>query len=243
MSLIFVSNLWIQSLLSCLIYLCIYQTTNVSSWGHINPLKDGEKIRLNINKNKPIIMANSNKVSILPSSEADNASTSHHSSSSSSSSSSSKAQLLLRPPPAAGSTVHFQSTATNITSDTRSQQKLSQPSTSQPSTSQPSTSQPSTSQPSTSHPSTSHPSTSQPSTSLSTTTIISDSYAVAIEGEEDWSDFTSSWIYIHGETIYHNGWTDGLKEDITGRVLLNNEMNFNFKLVECFFNILYKSPC
>jgi len=99
-------------------------------------------------------MANSNKVSILPSPEADNASTCHHSSSSSSSS---KAQLLLRPPPAAGSTVHFQSTATNITSDTRSQQKLS-----------------------------------QPSTSLSTTTIISDSYAAAIEGEEDWSDFTSS---------------------------------------------------
>jgi len=104
-------------------------------------------------------MANSNKVSILPSPEADNASNSHHSSSSSSSS---KAQLLLRPPPAAGSTVHFQSTATNITSDTRSQQKLSQPSIS------------------------------QPSTSLPTTTIISDSYAAAIEGEEDWSDFTSS---------------------------------------------------
>ena len=100
-------------------------------------------------------MANSNMVSILPSPEADNASTSHRSSSSSSSSS--KAQLLLRPPPAAGSTVHFQSTATNITSDTRSHQKLS-----------------------------------QPSASLSTTTIISDSYAVAIEGEEDWSDFTSS---------------------------------------------------
>jgi len=106
-------------------------------------------------------MANSNKVSILPSPEADNASTCHHSSSSS------KAQLLLRPPPAAGSTVHFQSTATNITSNTSSQQKLS-------------------------HPSTSQPSTSHPSTSLSTTTIISDSYAVAIEGEEDWSDFTSS---------------------------------------------------
>jgi len=106
-------------------------------------------------------MTNSNKVSILPSPEADNASTSHNSSSSSSSGSS-KAQLLLRPPPAAGSTVHFQSTATNITSDTRSQQKLSQPSTS------------------------------QPSTSLSTTTIISDSYAAAIEGEEGWSDFTSS---------------------------------------------------
>jgi hypothetical protein len=136
-------------------------------------LKDGEKIRLNINKNKSIMMVNSNKVSIPPSPEADNASTSHHSSSSSSSSSSSKSQLLLRPPPAAGSIVHFQSTASNIISDTHTQQKLSHPSASQPSSS-------------------SQPSTSNPSPSLSTTTIISDSYAVVIEGEEDWSDFTSS---------------------------------------------------
>lgn len=139
-------------------YLCIYQTTNTSSWGHINPLKDGEKIRLNISK--------CNKASsIPPSPKADNASTSHHSNSGSSrgSSGSSKAQVLLRPPPAAGSIVHFQSTTSNIISDTyNTQQKLSQ---------------------------------------SSTTMITSDSSAVVIDGEEDWSDFTSSWIRIHYDTI------------------------------------------